>query len=159
MSRENKRNTEMAAPSALGWAKRFAPFGPSPLLEGKEAATYDQPLSRICVAVEPVERLLDDPNLLRRCPAPTALNRCDDLNSIRRIGHRRGVVSLTLPKWETVSGRSGAISLPHVSTTEARSRRDRTGIGEAATGHGNTIPNRDRSRSSSLGRTRAKFLH
>jgi hypothetical protein len=28
----------------------------------------------------------DDPNVLRRCPAPTALNRCDDLNSIRRIG-------------------------------------------------------------------------
>src|SRR5262249_49612625 len=29
--------------------------------------------------------LFDDPNLLSRCPAPTALNRCDDLNSIRRI--------------------------------------------------------------------------
>jgi hypothetical protein len=28
-----------------------------------------------------LERLLDDPNLLRRCPAPTALNRRDDLNS------------------------------------------------------------------------------
>src|SRR6516165_1034948 len=30
-----------------------------------------------------LERLLDNPNLLRRCPEPTALNRCDDLNSIR----------------------------------------------------------------------------
>jgi hypothetical protein len=47
---------------------------------------------------------LDDPNLLRRCPAPTALNRCDDLNSIRRIGHRHGCMPHTA-KWETVSGR------------------------------------------------------
>jgi hypothetical protein len=29
-----------------------------------------------------------NPNLLRRCPAPTALNRRDDLKSIRSIGHR-----------------------------------------------------------------------
>src|SRR6266480_4548812 len=53
-----------------------------------------------------LERLLDDPNLLSRGPAPTALNRCDDLNSIRSIGHRH-VVCLTLAKWETVSGRFG----------------------------------------------------
>src|SRR3954447_11059613 len=42
-----------------------------------------------------LERLLDDLNLLRRCPAPTALNRCDDLNSIRRIGHRHGCMPHT----------------------------------------------------------------
>src|SRR5262245_27680319 len=42
-----------------------------------------------------LERLLDHPNLLRRCPAPTALNRCDDLNSIRRIGHRHGCMPHT----------------------------------------------------------------
>ena len=37
-----------------------------------------------------LERLLDDPDFLRRCPAPTALNRRENLNSIRRIGHRHG---------------------------------------------------------------------
>src|SRR6266478_2776868 len=42
-----------------------------------------------------LERLLDDPNLLRRCPTPTALNRCDDLNSIRRVGHRHGCMPHT----------------------------------------------------------------
>src|SRR5262249_28917948 len=42
-----------------------------------------------------------------RCPAPTALNRGDDLNSIRRVAHRHGVVCLTLAKWETVSGQFG----------------------------------------------------
>src|SRR6516225_2317917 len=39
--------------------------------------------------------LFDDPNLLSRCPAPTALNRCDDLNSIRRIAHRHGCMPHT----------------------------------------------------------------
>src|SRR5262245_22862155 len=42
-----------------------------------------------------LERLLDHPNLLRRCPAPTALNRCDDLNSIRSVGHRHGCMPHT----------------------------------------------------------------
>jgi hypothetical protein len=54
-----------------------------------------------------VRRALDDLNLLRRRPTPTALNLCDDPNSIRRIGHRT-VACLTLAKWETVSGRFGA---------------------------------------------------
>ena len=31
-----------------------------------------------------------DQNFLRRCSAPTALNRRENLNSIRRIGHRHG---------------------------------------------------------------------
>src|ERR1700746_334176 len=39
--------------------------------------------------------LLDDPNLLRRGPTTTALNRCDDLNSIRRIAHRHGCMPHT----------------------------------------------------------------
>ena len=52
-----------------------------------------------------LERLLDDPDFLRRCPAPTALNRRDNLNSIRRIGHRHGCMPLA--KWETGSGRFG----------------------------------------------------
>src|SRR5262249_45531796 len=34
-------------------------------------------------------------------------NRGDDLNSIRRVAHRHGVVCLTLAKWETVSGQFG----------------------------------------------------
>ena len=42
-----------------------------------------------------LEGLLDDPNLLSRCPAPTALNRCDDLNSIHRIAHRHGCMPHT----------------------------------------------------------------
>ena len=50
-----------------------------------------------------LERLLDDPDFLRRCPAPTALNRRDNLNSIRRIGHRHGCMPLA--NWETGSGR------------------------------------------------------
>ena len=65
-----------------------------------------------------LERLLDDPNLLRRCPASRALNRCDDLNSIRRIGHRHGCMPHTC-QVETVSGRfafwdrQGRLGLPH----------------------------------------------
>ena len=50
---------------------------------------------------------LDHANLLRGRPAPTTLNRGDDLNAIGRIGHRHGVVCLTLAKWETVSGQFG----------------------------------------------------
>ena len=52
-----------------------------------------------------LERLLDDPDFLRRCPAPTALNRRENPNSIRRIGHRHGCMPLA--KWETGSGRFG----------------------------------------------------
>jgi hypothetical protein len=39
--------------------------------------------------------LLDHPNLLRRGPVPTALNRRDDLNAIARIGHRHGCMPHT----------------------------------------------------------------
>jgi hypothetical protein len=39
--------------------------------------------------------LLDHPNLLSRCPAPTALNRRDDLNSIPRVAHRHGCMPHT----------------------------------------------------------------
>src|SRR5262245_22529240 len=53
-----------------------------------------------------LEGLFDHANLLRRRPAPPALNRRDDLNAIARIGHRHGVC-LTLAKWETVSGQFG----------------------------------------------------
>ena len=36
-------------------AARMAPFGPPLLLEGEDAAAYDQLLTRICAAVNPVE--------------------------------------------------------------------------------------------------------
>jgi hypothetical protein len=42
-----------------------------------------------------LEGLLDHPNLLCRRPAPTALNRYDDLNSIRRVAHRHGCMPHT----------------------------------------------------------------
>ena len=59
-----------------------------------------------------LERLLDDPNLLRRCPAPTALNRCDDLNSIRRVGHRHGCVPRTCQVGDRVRSVRGYLSQP-----------------------------------------------
>src|SRR5262249_6485197 len=42
-----------------------------------------------------LEGLFDHANLLRGRPAPTALNRRDDLNAIRRIGHRHGCMPNT----------------------------------------------------------------
>jgi hypothetical protein len=36
-------------------------------------------------------------------PAPTALHRRDDFDSVCKVGHRHGL-SLRLAKWETVSG-------------------------------------------------------
>src|SRR5499427_2566343 len=65
--------------------------------------------------------LFDDPNLLSRCPAPTALNRCDDLNSIRGLLIDT-VVCLTLAKWETVSGRFGGYLIRRGEITGAASR-------------------------------------
>src|SRR6516162_9597272 len=47
-----------------------------------------------------LEGLLDHPNLLCRCPAPTALNRCDDLNSIREIAPEPAGHGLPLSKCE-----------------------------------------------------------
>ena len=55
VSRKNKSKTEIAAPSVPGRAQRLALFGPPPLLEGEDAAAYDQLLARICAAVKPVD--------------------------------------------------------------------------------------------------------
>ena len=50
MSRKSKSKTEIATPSVPGAML----FGPPPLLlEGEDAAAYDQLLARICVAVKP----------------------------------------------------------------------------------------------------------
>ena len=55
VSRKNKSKTEIAAPSVPGRVQRLALFGPPPLLEGEDAAAYDQLLARICAAVKPVD--------------------------------------------------------------------------------------------------------
>ena len=55
MSRTNKSKTEIAAPSVPERAQRLALFGPPPLIEGEDAAAYDQLLARICAAVKPVD--------------------------------------------------------------------------------------------------------
>ena len=55
MSRTNKSKTEIAAPSVAERAQRLALFGPPPLIEGEDAAAYDQLLARIFAAVKPVD--------------------------------------------------------------------------------------------------------
>jgi hypothetical protein len=55
VSKKSKSKTEIGAPNVPGRAQRLALFGPPPLLEGEDAATYDQLLARICVAIEPVD--------------------------------------------------------------------------------------------------------
>jgi hypothetical protein len=55
VSRKSKSKIEIAAPSVAGGAQRLALFGPPLLLEGEDAATYDQFLARVCVAVKPVD--------------------------------------------------------------------------------------------------------
>jgi hypothetical protein len=55
VSRTNKSKTEIAAPSVPERAQRLALFGPPPLIEGEDAAAYDQLLARICAAVKPVD--------------------------------------------------------------------------------------------------------
>ena len=55
VSRTNKSKTEIAAPSVPERAQRLALFGPPPLIEGEDAAAYDQLLARVCAAVKPVD--------------------------------------------------------------------------------------------------------
>ena len=55
MSRKNKSKTDIAAPDVPRLAQRFALFGPPPLLEGEDAAAYDQLLARICEVVKPAD--------------------------------------------------------------------------------------------------------
>jgi len=55
VSQTNKSKTEIAAPTAPERAQRLALFGPPPIIEGEDAAAYDQLLARICTAVKPVD--------------------------------------------------------------------------------------------------------
>src|SRR3954466_3481887 len=55
MSSRSTSKTKIAAPSVPGRAQRLALFGPPLLIEGEDAAAYDQLLDRICAAVKPVD--------------------------------------------------------------------------------------------------------
>ena len=55
VSRKNRSKTEIAAPSVPERVQRLALFGPPPLIEGEDAAAYDQLLARVCTAVKPVD--------------------------------------------------------------------------------------------------------
>ena len=55
VSRTNKSKREIAAPRVRVRLQRSALFGPPPLLEGEDAAAYDQLLARICAAVKPLD--------------------------------------------------------------------------------------------------------
>jgi hypothetical protein len=53
MSRKSESKTEIAA--VPGQVQRLAVFGPPLLLEGEDAAAYDELLGRICAALKPVD--------------------------------------------------------------------------------------------------------
>src|SRR6516165_4646960 len=53
MSRKSTSKTKIAALSVPGRAQRLALFGPPPLIEGEDAAAYDQLLDRSGAAVKP----------------------------------------------------------------------------------------------------------
>src|SRR5262249_21121313 len=53
MSRKSESKTEIAA--VPGQVQRLTVFGPPLLLEGEDAAAYDELLARICAAVKPAD--------------------------------------------------------------------------------------------------------
>jgi hypothetical protein len=55
MSRKSESKTEIAAARVPGQAQRLSLFGPPLLLEGEDAAAYDELLARVCAAVKPVD--------------------------------------------------------------------------------------------------------
>src|SRR5436189_6136415 len=61
-----------------------------------------------------LEGLFDHANLVRGRPAPTTLNRRDDLNAIGRIGHRHGCMPHTCQVGDRVRSVRG---LSHASIT------------------------------------------
>jgi hypothetical protein len=54
VSRKSKNTTKVATSSVSGQAQRLALFGPPLLLEGEDAAAYDELLARVYAAVQPV---------------------------------------------------------------------------------------------------------
>jgi hypothetical protein len=59
VSRKSKNKTKVETTSVSGQAQRLALFGPPLLLEGEDAAAYDEFLARIRAAVDPVD-IVDD---------------------------------------------------------------------------------------------------
>src|SRR5215469_14492953 len=55
MSRKSESKTEIAAARVPGQVQRLTVFGPPLLLEGEDAAAYDELLARICAAVKPAD--------------------------------------------------------------------------------------------------------
>jgi hypothetical protein len=55
VSRKSRSKTKIAGPSVPGRAQRAALFGPPLVLEGENAAAYDELLARIYAAVKPVD--------------------------------------------------------------------------------------------------------
>ena len=55
MSRKSERKTEIEAARVPGQVERLALFGPPLLLEGEDAAAYDELLARVCAAIKPVD--------------------------------------------------------------------------------------------------------
>ena len=55
MSKKSESKTEVAAAQVPGQVQRLSLFGPPLLLEGEDAAAYDELLARMCAAVKPVD--------------------------------------------------------------------------------------------------------
>jgi hypothetical protein len=55
MSKKSDSKTEIAAAGVSGQAQRLSLFGPPLLLEGEDAAAYDELVGRICAAVRPAD--------------------------------------------------------------------------------------------------------
>ena len=53
--RKKKSKRETATPRVARLPPQLSLFGPPPLIEGEDAAAYDQLLARICAAVKPVD--------------------------------------------------------------------------------------------------------
>src|SRR5262249_30637750 len=65
-----------------------------------------------------LEGLFDHANLLRGRPAPTTLNRRDDLNAIGQIGHRHGCMPHTCQVGDRVRSVRGLSQSPIKNTTK-----------------------------------------
>jgi hypothetical protein len=55
MSRKSESKTQVEAARIPGQVQRLAVFGPPLVLEGEDAAAYDELLARVCAAVKPVD--------------------------------------------------------------------------------------------------------